>query len=126
MRGCIGQTAAEESLAEAVIRMAPLAAFEDGRFKPLAAEELPEVRLEISILSPRRRAKNHAAIRPGDGVALESGGRRGVFLPQVWETLPDKTEFLETLCSQKAGLPKDCYKNPAAVLSVFKTESFSE
>ena len=126
LRGCIGTVLPQESLSEAVARFAAAAAFEDHRFQPLAKAELDGVRIEVSILSPGRKAPSADAVKSGDGVSLERDGRSGVFLPQVWEKLPGKTAFLEELCSQKAGLPRDCYKDPMTEIKVFRVDSFHE
>lgn len=127
LRGCIGSTEPRGSLLEAVRTHAVQAAFNDSRFKPLDAPELPSVRLEISILSPRRRVGKAAEVKPKEhGVTVEQGGRFGIFLPQVWEQLPEKAAFLAELCEQKAGLPRDCASDPKTQLSVFTVESFEE
>ena len=127
LRGCIGTTEPKGTLLEAVRTFATLAGFHDARFKPLEAAELASLRGEVSILSQPRSIASPGDIRPKrDGVSLENGGRRGVFLPQVWETLADKDDFLGELCSQKAGLPRDCVKDPKTKLSVFGVETFED
>ncbi|MBI4423611.1 MAG: AmmeMemoRadiSam system protein B [Elusimicrobia bacterium] len=127
LRGCIGTTAPHGSLLEGVRRFAVAAGFEDSRFKPLEAAELSGLRLEISILSPPAPVQGPSEVRPGrHGVILERGGKSGLFLPQVWEQLPDKKDFLAELCSQKAGLPRDCAWDRDTRLSVFTVESFEE
>ena len=111
LRGCVGQLEPRLSLLEAVRDAARGAAFRDGRFPPLAPEELPEVQLEVSVLSPLERLEVAserealASLRPGlDGLVLSNGGRRGVFIPEVWKQLPDPADFLAQL-KRKAGLP---------------------
>jgi AmmeMemoRadiSam system protein B/AmmeMemoRadiSam system protein A len=113
LRGCIGSLQAERSLAEDVADNALGAAFRDPRFPALIAEEWPQCRVEVSLLSaprPLRFADEDdllAQIRPGeDGLILEAQDRRGTFLPQVWETLPEPRAFLQELV-RKAGLPAD-------------------
>jgi AmmeMemoRadiSam system protein A len=89
------------------------AASSDWRFTPLTRAELSHTRIEVSLLSatePLIAASQQQALeqlRPGrDGVVLEYRQRRGTFLPQVWESLPDPVDFLAQL-KLKAGLPAD-------------------
>ena len=111
LRGCIGSLEAVRSLAEDVAENACGAAFRDPRFSALTAAEWPECRTEVSLLSAPKRLRFAddeellVQLRPGvDGVILEFCGRRSTFLPQVWETLPDKRRFVSEL-RRKAGLP---------------------
>lgn len=113
LRGCIGSLEATRPLAEDVAQNALGAAFRDPRFPALAADEWPRCQVEISLLStpkPLRFADEDdlvAQIRPGeDGLILEAQGRRGTFLPQVWESIPHTRAFLAELI-RKAGLPAD-------------------
>ncbi len=113
LRGCIGSLQAARALADDVAQNALGAAFRDPRFPALAADEWPRCRVEVSLLSahkPVRFADEDdlvAQIRPGeDGLILEAQGRRGTFLPQVWESIPDTRAFLNELV-RKAGLPAD-------------------
>lgn len=111
LRGCIGTLEAHRPLVVDVAEHAYAAAFRDPRFPPLSAAELPELEIEISILSaPEPLHFNSEAellrrLRPGvDGLILEEDGRRGTFLPSVWESLPQREEFLRQL-KVKCGLP---------------------
>ncbi len=111
LRGCIGSLEAQRPLWQDVCANAVHAALHDPRFPPLTAEEPPATRIEVSLLSPQTplrfssEAEALAQLRPGvDGVALEYGRHRGTFLPQVWEQLPTREEFLAHL-KRKAGLP---------------------
>jgi len=111
LRGCIGSVNAVRPLIEDVARNAYLAAFEDPRFPPLSAEAWPRLKIEVSVLSPiaplpfADEASLLDALAPGrDGLVLEFGARRGLFLPQVWEALPDPADFIAHL-KDKAGLP---------------------
>ena len=108
LRGCIGMPYPTEQLGNAVINAAKSAAYEDPRFPPLSKQEIELTEIEISVLSLPKKCELKD-IEKGDGVILESKGQSALFLPQVWETLPNKTEFLEQL-SMKAFLPKDEYK----------------
>ena len=113
LRGCIGSLQAHRPLGHDVAANAENAAFRDPRFAPLALQEWRQVALEVSLLSAPEKADFGDEIdllgrlRPGvDGVILEYGGRRGTFLPQVWESLPDRRRFMQEL-KRKAGLPAD-------------------
>jgi hypothetical protein len=114
LRGCIGSVRARRPLADDVRANARAAALSDPRFPPLTAAELPETRIEVSLLSaaaPLAAANEEealAALRPGiDGIILEVGGEaHATFLPQVWENLPAPRDFLAHL-KHKAGLPTD-------------------
>ncbi len=113
LRGCIGGLVARRLLVEETARQAFQAAFHDPRFAPLAEDELPELEIEISVLSPLERLDVHSeeellgALRPGvDGVLLREGSRQGTFLPTVWKSVPDAREFVRAL-KHKAGLPDD-------------------
>jgi len=126
LRGCVGTATPSLTLADAVRYGAFSAAFRDGRFAPLTKEELPEVELEISVLSPLRLARPDD-IRPGaQGVLLERGAKSGLFLPQVWDQIPGREDFMGELCAQKAGLPRDCWKDPGTRLYSFTVDSFEE
>lgn len=113
LRGCVGSRSPDRSLVDDVTRNAERAATADPRFKPLTAEEMQRVAATISILSTPRPidVADEAALiedlRPGiDGVILEDGGRRALFLPKVWSLVPDPRQFLRHL-KGKAGLPDD-------------------
>jgi hypothetical protein len=110
LRGCMGTLEAQRPLLEDVRANAKAAAFLDPRFEPLTQTEFTTTRVEISLLSqcePLEFASETEAVarvRPGiDGLILEHGGRRGTFLPQVWDQISDPAEFLRQL-KRKAGL----------------------
>jgi AmmeMemoRadiSam system protein A len=130
LRGCIGLIVSPgQPLWENVQEMAIAAATRDTRFEPVSVEELPELEYEISVLSKPREIKNWRDIRLGEqGVIVSQGGNRGVFLPQVAaETGWGLEEFLSQLCSQKAGLPPDCYRDdPDVKLEVFSAQVFKD
>lgn len=126
LRGCIGTFDESCPLWVSVRAMAAAAATRDYRFPPLSADELDDVVIEISALTPR------APIRPEDvvvgehGLWIECGARHGVLLPQVavshgW----DARTFLEHTCV-KAGLPPDAWRQPEATLEAFGAEVFAE
>jgi AmmeMemoRadiSam system protein B/AmmeMemoRadiSam system protein A len=113
LRGCIGSLEPARTLGADVAENALGAAFRDPRFPAMSAAEWPQCRVEVSLLStpkPLRFADETdllAQIRAGeDGLILEADGKRGTFLPQVWEGIADKQVFLKELV-RKAGLPAD-------------------
>ncbi len=128
LRGCIGHIIGQEALIETVRDMAVAAASQDPRFTPVTPAELKDIDIEISVLSQPRRVKDASEIQMGKhGVIVNRGGHQGVFLPQVAEeTGWSKEEFLSELCSQKAGLPPDAWKDPDTALYVFTADVFSE
>jgi MEMO1 family protein len=132
LRGCIGSIFPEESLYQAVIRRARSAAIEDPRFEPVRPDELKQIEVEVSVLTvPQRLAFRSpddllAKLRPGvDGVVLRVGGRQATYLPQVWEKLPDKKQFMGEL-AQKAGLHSNAWKEPDATVLTYQVEAFKE
>jgi AmmeMemoRadiSam system protein B/AmmeMemoRadiSam system protein A len=127
LRGCIGTTEARTTMRDAAAAAAYSAAFEDPRFPPVARDELPRLSYEVSLLSSARLVPDANAIIPGrHGVIVSRDGRAGLFLPQVWEQIPGKEQFLSELCAQKAGLARDCWKDGATRLAVFTVSAFSE
>jgi AmmeMemoRadiSam system protein B/AmmeMemoRadiSam system protein A len=126
LRGCIGHMEADQPLAQAIREMAVAAAFSDSRFPALTAEELDEIRLEISVLSPLHRITDISQIRLGtDGLMIYQSAQQGVLLPQVpVEQGWDLNQYLESLCS-KAGLMPGCWRQ-GPVLYTFTAEVFGE
>jgi AmmeMemoRadiSam system protein A len=128
LRGCIGQMVAQEPLYKAVMDMAISAATRDYRFPPVKAQELGDIDIEISVLSPLKRIDDWRKIKLGEhGVYIRKGYNSGVFLPQVGR-MPGFTleSFLGELCEQKAGLARDCYKDPDAEIYIFTVVEFDE
>ncbi len=127
LRGCIGYLEAAKPLLDAVQEMAVAAAFNDPRFPPLREEELADLDLEISILSPMRQIKNIEEIEVGrHGLYLEQGFRRGLLLPQVaTEYGWDRLTFLKQTCL-KAGLPPDAWQDPNTRIFVFSADILHE
>ncbi|MBI4004052.1 MAG: AmmeMemoRadiSam system protein B, partial [Candidatus Omnitrophica bacterium] len=126
LRGCIGRIETDEPLNKTVPLVAMEAALKDSRFAPVSAEELPEIHVEVSVLTPPVPVAHPREVVAGrDGVVIEYSGHRGVFLPQVWdETGWTRVEFLRELASQKAGLPPDAWQE--ATLYVFQDQIFEE
>lgn len=127
LRGCIGTTAAQYPIYQAVAKLAYSAAYEDSRFPSVTAEELSALQIEVSVLSPMRQVASAADIVPGKhGVVVRRNNRSGLFLPQVWEQLPAKEDFLNYLCAEKAGLPANAWQDSATQLQVFTVFAFEE
>ena len=126
LRGCVGTIEPVMTLIDAVRFGAYSAAFRDNRFKPLAPEELPKIKFEVSILSPIKPVRAEDIKPKIHGVVVKKGARSGLFLPQVWEQIPDKEEFMAELCDQKAGLPRGCWKEPGTELYSFTVSAFEE
>ncbi|MCD6169613.1 MAG: AmmeMemoRadiSam system protein B [Candidatus Latescibacteria bacterium] len=117
LRGCIGHFAPDTPLYKLVSQMTIAAATQDYRFfyNPITVHELPDIRIEISVLSPLKKIESIDEIRMGvDGIYVKMGNRAGTFLPQVaTETGWSRVEFVERCCSEKAGLPRDAWKRGA-------------
>ena len=126
LRGCIGRIIGDEPLCKLVGTMAVQSALNDRRFSPLTADELKDIEIEISVLTPLRPVTGAGDIMVGhDGVLLAKDGRSAVFLPQVAsEQGWNREELLGNLC-QKAGLNRGCWKQQAQ-LSTFQAQAFSE
>jgi hypothetical protein len=132
LRGCIGSLEPREPLAEGVKHNALNAAFRDPRFSALTKKELEKVHVEVSILTdPKPLAYTDSKdllkkLRPGiDGVIIREGYAGATFLPQVWEQLPDKEEFLAHLC-MKAGLVPDEWKKGKLEVQTYQVQYFEE
>ncbi len=127
LRGCIGYLEAVKPLGQTVKEMAAAAAFHDPRFRPLGKEELADLEVEISVLSPMRLIKNPDEIRVGDhGLYIVQGPFRGLLLPQVaTEYKWDRLTFLEQTCG-KAGLPPDAWKDQDTKIYIFTAEVFGD
>jgi AmmeMemoRadiSam system protein B/AmmeMemoRadiSam system protein A len=128
LRGCIGHIIPVEPLCDTVADMAVAAATGDPRFPSVTLDEMMDIHVEISVLSIPRRVQSADEIELGKhGVIVRRGSRQGVFLPQVaTETGWDKETFLESLCSHKAFLPKDAWKDKDTELLVFTAQVFEE
>ncbi len=131
LRGCVGSILARQTLIEDVRSNALGAAFRDPRFAPLASHELAHTRIEVALLTAPEEipaATQDQAIenleRGVDGVVFHMGTLRSVFLPQVWEDLPDPNEFFAHL-KRKAGVAEDFW-SAAVRIERFRTEKFIE
>lgn len=127
LRGCIGVFTSDAPLFEVVGDMAVSAATDDPRFTPLTLEELQNIRIEISALTPLKAITDTGEIEIGHhGIYIISGNSRGVLLPQVaTEHGFDVETFLEETCL-KAGLDKDAWKEEDTKIFIFSADVFSE
>lgn len=132
LRGCIGTLQASQPLALDVQEHAAAAACEDYRFPPVMPQEVGQLEIEISRLSPSRELTYTDAddllgkLRPNvDGVVLRRGVQRATFLPQVWEKIPDPADFLTQLC-YKMGVPGDLWWREHLQVQTYQVEEFKE
>jgi AmmeMemoRadiSam system protein A len=132
LRGCIGFLEARESVVDAVRHNAINAAFSDPRFPPLNDSEIADIDIEVSILTEPKILEYDDSfdlskkLKPGiDGVIIRYGLHSATFLPQVWEQLPGKEEFLSHLCL-KAGLPANAWEKSKLDVLTYQVEYFEE
>lgn len=128
LRGCIGCFSSKGDLTLTVARMAKDAAFNDLRFPPLSKREFLAVRIEISLLSKQmeRGFDELVALFPSKpGVTIRKHYFSATFLPQVWEELPDRDDFMGHLC-QKAGLAADAWKHPGMRYETYTVDNWAE
>lgn len=125
LRGCIGQITAQKPLIEAVAEMAEAAALRDPRFSPVRSDELKDLKIEISVLTPFKKIDSPDEIEIGKhGLIIKRGGSMGLLLPQVaTEYGWDRTAFVENTC-RKAGLPKDAWKQKDTEIFIFSADVF--
>ena len=134
LRGCTGSIFPQRPFYQAVMFSAFNAAVNDRRFlqMPIRRDELAEIDVEVSVLTMPRRLEFRSPgellekLRPHvDGVVLRVGSQESTYLPQVWEDIPDKEEFLNHL-AEKAGLSASGWKSPEARVLVYQVEAFKE
>ncbi|MCK4539797.1 AmmeMemoRadiSam system protein A [Candidatus Parcubacteria bacterium] len=130
LRGCVGRIISDKKpLWEVVRDMAIASGTEDPRFSPVGTKDLDLLNYEISVLSVPEKCDDWHNIELGrHGVIISKEIYSGVFLPQVAiETGWSLEEFLSRLCSQKAGLAPNAYKNdPDVELKIFTAQVFKE
>ena len=131
LRGCIGSLQAYRPLYKDIIMNAQAAALRDPRFAPLRLEELPEITLEVSILSKPQPVLYDdiddlkRKITPfEDGVVLKHHGKQATYLPDVWEQLPKFEDFFSSLC-RKANLNGGCLSEHPEI-SIYRTQIYKE
>ena len=132
LRGCIGHIIPRESLKEGIKVNAINAAFRDPRFSPVSKKEWEKVNIEISVLTDPKPLPYSdgedllSKLRPDiDGVIIKKDYAEATFLPQVWDQLPKKEEFLNHLCL-KAGLKGDEWKLEKLEVSTYQVQAFEE
>jgi MEMO1 family protein len=132
LRGCIGHIIPQEELYKCVMDNAINAALNDPRFDPVEYDELKDIKIEISVLTIPQKLDFSSSedlkkkLRPMvDGVVLKQGWHQSTYLPQVWEQLPDKEEFLSSLC-EKGGMESDCWKDKKTEVYTYQAFVFEE
>ncbi len=127
LRGCIGYVEAHKPLCQTIEEAAISAALHDPRFPPVSREELKEIKVEISVLTPPRKVEEIEEIKLGrDGIIIKKGYNQGLLLPQVaTECDWDLSTFLEHTC-HKAGLPEDAWQDKETEIWIFSAEIFGE
>ena len=128
LRGCIGQFTSDKPLIELIADMAKASCSQDSRFfsDPITENELENIDIEISVLSPLKKTDDPLSLRLGiDGIYIKNAFANGCFLPQVaTETGWSKEEFLSYCCSHKAGLESDAWKDEDTDVYLFSAEIF--
>ena len=126
LRGCIGVFTSDNPLYKTVSLMAVSAAFEDTRFSPVIEEEVKDIDIEISVLTPLKRINNVDEIEIGThGIYIVKGTSRGVLLPQVAvEHAFDRNMFLDHTCL-KAGLKAGAWREGTEIYT-FEAEIFDD
>jgi AmmeMemoRadiSam system protein A len=126
LRGCLGHLALDAPLGQTIVHLAGVVADSDPRFSAVSLNELPDLQVEISVLTSPREIEAVTEIDVGrHGLIVEDGRRRGLLLPQVAvEHLWTRETFLEHTCI-KAGLPRNAWQHGARVL-VFEAQVFGE
>jgi AmmeMemoRadiSam system protein B/AmmeMemoRadiSam system protein A len=126
LRGCIGNFGSNVPLYKNIQTMAISSATKDYRFNPVEADEIPELSIEISVLTPMQRINSDEELVLGKhGIFMKKEGRQGTFLPQVaTETGWTKEEFLGHCARDKASIGWDGWRS--AELYVYETIIFEE
>jgi len=125
LRGCIGYVVPQQSLYRTVAETAQAAALDDPRFAPVTAAEVPNLVVEISVLSPMAPIRPEEIVVGRHGLLVSQGNHRGLLLPQVpveWGW--DRDTFLAQTC-HKAGLPLDAWSQGADLMA-FTAEVFGD
>ncbi|MDP2959790.1 MAG: AmmeMemoRadiSam system protein A, partial [candidate division Zixibacteria bacterium] len=126
LRGCIGYIQAIKPLYQTVQEMAEAAALNDPRFTPVTKEELKDLEIEISVLTPLKKITDVNLIQVGrDGILIRKGYNSGLLLPQVaTENNWDRKTFLEQTCFKAGIYDKDCWKDKDTEIYIFSAEVF--
>ena len=126
LRGCLGQSKPRYPLIEAVAKTVISSAVDDTRFPSLTLDELPDLLIELNVLSPMSPSKPENVVIGKHGLMINKGSKGALFLPEVavsndW----DLNTFFDELC-RKADLPKGSWNNRYTELYVFESEAWSE
>ena len=127
LRGCVGQIVSDKPLHETVAEAAIAAATRDPRFHRVNRSEMPELEIEISVLSPPQPLKRMEDLEIGvHGLYIKDGEYSGLLLPQVatahnW----DRTQFLQQAC-KKAKLPDEAWQDVETEIYLFSSQAFGE
>ena len=132
LRGCIGHILPQEELYKCVMDNAVSAAVSDPRFNPVKYDELKDIKIEISVLTVPQKLKFSSGedlknkLRPMiDGVILKKEWHQSTYLPQVWEQLPNKEEFLTSLCV-KGGMNPNHWQDKSTEVNIYQAFVFEE
>ena len=132
LRGCIGSLEPSETILSGIRHNSINAAFNDYRFPSLSADELSQVKIEVSVLTDPQLLEYENGndllekLRVDvDGVIIRHGSARATFLPQVWKELPEPEEFLSHLC-KKAGLPPNAWSEAKLEVLTYQVQYFEE
>jgi AmmeMemoRadiSam system protein A len=131
LRGCIGNILARQPLYMSVRDNAISAAIRDPRFRPVTEEELSDLIVSVSVLEVPQLFQVNSPdeylerLTHQDGVLLLNNGRSVIYLPQVWEELPEPEDFLSRLCL-KAGTSAECWCDPQRQLYTYRAQEFGE
>ncbi len=128
LRGSIGRFDPDIPLYEVIQDMAIAAATQDRRFTPVKEEELSDIDMVISVMGPLEIIDDWRKIKLGvHGVRIVQNRKTGVLLPQVaTDNNWDLETFLNTTCTQKAGLGRECYKDPKVKIYTFEADIIRE
>ncbi|MBN3040981.1 MAG: AmmeMemoRadiSam system protein A, partial [Candidatus Omnitrophica bacterium] len=128
LRGCIGNIVGRKPLYKGVIDMAIASSTQDPRFRPVTKDELDDIDMEISVLSPLKKISDPNDIILGKhGVLVKDLFRSGVYLPQVaTDTGWGLEQFMNSLCSEKAGMEPDAWKKGKCEIFIYTAEVFGE
>jgi hypothetical protein len=125
LRGCIGYIRAQKPLYQTIREMALAAAFQDSRFRPVTADELKDLSIEISVLTPLKKISRIDEIEVGThGIYIVKDFHSGLLLPQVaTENKWDRVTFIRHTCT-KAGLPENAWQESDAEIYIFSADIF--
>ncbi len=125
LRGCIGYIRAQKPLFQTIQEMAHAAAFQDSRFRPVTRDELKDISIEISVLTPLKKISRIEEIEVGrHGIYIVKDFHSGLLLPQVaTENKWDREAFLRHTCA-KAGLPDNAWEDASTEMYIFSADIF--